>query len=67
MAPVYAHPSPVAQPSSGSSSRLGNLVASSSSRQQLRLGVTTDYTDLSLHSACANANIGTSLVCALGL
>ncbi|SCZ89313.1 BZ3500_MvSof-1268-A1-R1_Chr1-1g01099 [Microbotryum saponariae] len=32
--------------------------AGSSSRHQARLGVTTDYLDLSLHSACANGNVG---------
>ncbi|SCV71461.1 BQ2448_3049 [Microbotryum intermedium] len=36
----------------------GTVGAGSSSRHQARLGVTTDYVDLSLHSACANGNVG---------
>jgi hypothetical protein len=36
----------------------GGPLSRSNTRQQLRLGVTTDYVDLSLHSACANGNIG---------
>lgn len=37
-----------------------HLSSSSSTRQQARLGVTLDYTDLSLHHACATENIGES-------
>lgn len=42
----------------GASSSGGHGLSGSSSRQMARLGVQTDYVDLSLHSACANGNSG---------
>ncbi|GAA5938768.1 uncharacterized protein JCM15063_004863 [Sporobolomyces koalae] len=42
----------------GSSSRHRLKPAGSISRQEHRLGVTTDYVDLSLHSAAAKGNVG---------
>ncbi|KAM0790860.1 hypothetical protein ACM66B_004701 [Microbotryomycetes sp. NB124-2] len=44
--------------SSSSRRHLRTLGSGPSHRQQARLGVTTDYTDLSLHSAAANGNLG---------
>ncbi|KAK4050716.1 hypothetical protein OIO90_004938 [Microbotryomycetes sp. JL221] len=48
--------------SSSSSSRHHHLHrhlgSGSSARQQARLGISTDYTDLHLHSACTSGNIG---------
>ncbi|GAA5980001.1 hypothetical protein JCM11641_008259 [Rhodosporidiobolus odoratus] len=43
---------------STSKHRLKGPVASSISRQEARLGVTTNYKDLALHSAAANGNVG---------
>jgi len=42
----------------GSGSRHRLKPASSITRQENRLGITTDYTDLSLHSAAAKGNVG---------
>ncbi|GAA5876758.1 hypothetical protein JCM16303_006277 [Sporobolomyces ruberrimus] len=42
----------------GGGSRHRLKPASSITRQENRLGITTDYVDLSLHSAAANGNIG---------
>ncbi|GAA6041380.1 hypothetical protein JCM8097_007694 [Rhodosporidiobolus ruineniae] len=44
--------------SSFSSLARPNVVASSLCRQDARLGITTAYRDLSLHSACAHGNVG---------
>ncbi|GAA5858934.1 hypothetical protein JCM8547_007163 [Rhodosporidiobolus lusitaniae] len=42
----------------GSRHRLRSPVANSICRQEARLGVTTSYPDLTLHSAAANGNVG---------